>query len=218
MMCSLDVLQQYQRFGQAFLDQIVTGDETWVFHKTAETKLQSSQWKHKSSPRPVKFKQTFSQQKIMATVFWDNKGVILVEFMDRGATINGDRYRQTLTNLRKAIEDRRPGKLSKGIQLLHDNARPHTAKATTELIAKFGWSIVPHPAYSPDMAPSDYALFPRLKRELAGEKHENDESLKNRVLNFFKGLDGSFYQESIANLITRCDKCLNLKGYYIEKN
>ena len=135
MMCSLDVLQQYQQFGQAFLDQIVTRDETWVFHKTAETKLQSSQWKHKSSPQPVKFKQTFSQQKIMATVFWDNKGVILVEFMDRGATINGDRYRQTLTNLRKSIKDRHPGKLSKGIQLLHDNARPHSAKATTELIA-----------------------------------------------------------------------------------
>lgn len=101
---------------------------------------------------------------------------------------------------------------------MHDNARPHTAKDTVDLIEKFGWEVLPHPAYSPDLAPSDYALFPHLKTEIAGEKFESDEELKNSVDQVFKNLEAKFFKESIEKLIIRCDKCLNLNGNYIEKN
>lgn len=105
------ILQQHLALGEELEDLIVTGDETWVYHNTPETKLQSSQWVRPGDPRPVKFKQTFSQRKVMATVFWDKDGIILVDFLERGKTIDGERYRETLLNLRKAIKNRRPGKL-----------------------------------------------------------------------------------------------------------
>ena len=70
-----------------FLNQIATGDETWVSHATPETKRQSMEWRHTSSPVKTKFKQTLSIRKIMCIVFWDRK-VLLVEFMAQGTTIN----------------------------------------------------------------------------------------------------------------------------------
>ncbi|KAJ4427979.1 hypothetical protein ANN_23992 [Periplaneta americana] len=86
-------LMRYHTDGDAFLDQIVTGDETWVSHNSPETKRQSRQWHHPSSPKkPRKFKQTLSTQKVMATVFWDREGVLLLDFMPKSTTINANRY------------------------------------------------------------------------------------------------------------------------------
>lgn len=70
----------------------------------------------------------------MCTVFWDKKGVLLVEFLSRNETINAASYCETLKNLRRAIQNKRRGKLSKGIVLLHDNARPHGANRTKDQI------------------------------------------------------------------------------------
>ncbi|KAJ4448759.1 hypothetical protein ANN_00150 [Periplaneta americana] len=84
MASALTFLMRYHTDGDTFLDQIVTGDGTWVSHNTPETKLQSRQWHHPSSPKkPRKFKQILSTQKVMATVFWDRKGVLLLDFMPK---------------------------------------------------------------------------------------------------------------------------------------
>ncbi|GFW71730.1 hypothetical protein TNCV_219441 [Trichonephila clavipes] len=48
--------------------------------------------------------------------------------------------------------------LTKGVRFHHDNARPHTANRTTALVERFGWEMVSHPPYSPDLAPKDYSL------------------------------------------------------------
>ncbi len=217
MATSIDILQMFNEGGNEFLDKIVTGDETWIHYDTPETKRQSMQWKHRTSPSARKFKQGLSLKKTMASVFWDSKGVILIDFMARGTTINGEVYRDTLTRLRKAIKDRRPGRLTQGVLLLCDNARPHTARETCALVEKFKWVTLPHPAYSPDLAPSDYHLFRKLKTDLGGVKFETEEELKNYVVEYFKKLDEKFYEEGFSKLIYRLDKCLNLYGDYVEK-
>ncbi|GFW94738.1 uncharacterized protein TNCV_4247781 [Trichonephila clavipes] len=67
--------------------------------------------------------------------------------------------RSTLQKLLRAIQNKRRCMLSAGVVLLHDNARPHTANRTQELVTSFGWEQLDHPLYSPDLAPNDY-LFP----------------------------------------------------------
>jgi hypothetical protein len=84
----LKFLTCYAQEGEEFLDSIVTGDETWVFHHTPESKQQSLQWRHTHSPRTKKFIISISMKKIMASVFWDRKGILLVDFMPPCATIN----------------------------------------------------------------------------------------------------------------------------------
>ena len=101
----------------------------------------------------------------MATVFWDAEGVIPVDFLPRGETINSEAYIQTLTRLRARIRRVRPNLPIDKVLLLHDNARPHTSIRTRETITLYGWTTLPHPPYSPDLAPSDYHLFgPPWKR------------------------------------------------------
>ena len=64
------------------------------------------------------------------------------------------------------IHEKRGGKLSKGILLQQDNARVHTCKIAMDAVEQYGYELIPHPAYSPDLAPSDYFLFPNLKKDI----------------------------------------------------
>ena len=157
-------MKRYNNEGEAFLSRIVTGDESWVHHYSPETKRQSLEWKHPSSPVKKKFKSQLSAGKVMLTIFWDSKRPILEDFLEKGSTINSASYCDLLANrLKPAIRTKRRGLLSKKVLLQHDNARPHVAKATIETINKLGFEVLEHPAYSPDLAPSDYHLFAPLK-------------------------------------------------------
>jgi hypothetical protein len=73
----------------------------------------------------------------MASVFWDRKGILLVDFMPPGTTINAAAYCDTLTRLLRAIQNKRREMLSRGVCLLHDNAWFHSAHVTTALLEKF---------------------------------------------------------------------------------
>ncbi|KFM65929.1 Histone-lysine N-methyltransferase SETMAR, partial [Stegodyphus mimosarum] len=87
MAAALEFLDNCNTDGEDFFKSIVTGEETWVQYDTSKAKQQSQQWMHTNSPkRPKKFKRTFNNCKVMATVFWDQKGVLLVEFMQPGTT------------------------------------------------------------------------------------------------------------------------------------
>jgi hypothetical protein len=98
------LLSRYEPDGESFLSWIVTGDETWIHHFELETNRQSI-WngiiqlllKGRSLRLPL------LQGKVMATVFWDAEGVIFVDIMPCGQTINSDLYIQTLKNLQKHL-------------------------------------------------------------------------------------------------------------------
>ncbi|GFV07007.1 uncharacterized protein TNCV_2085681 [Trichonephila clavipes] len=89
---SLDFLIRYEEEGDDMLRRIVTGDETRVSNISSESKQQSTEWRHTSSPIKVKAKQTLSKHKIIATKFWNRRGVFLVDFMPQGITINSGAY------------------------------------------------------------------------------------------------------------------------------
>jgi histone-lysine N-methyltransferase SETMAR len=67
------------------------------------------------------------------------------------------------------------------VLLHHDNARPHTSLHTRETITKLQWTVLPHPPYSPDLAPSDYNLFSPLKDAIYGKKFEDDEEVISEI-------------------------------------
>ena len=148
----------------------------------------------------------------MATVFWDRE-----DFLERGSTINSERYCETLKKLRRAIEKKRRGKLISKVLFLHDNACPHTANRTRELLDHFGWEVFAHPPYSPDLAPSDYHLFPNMKTWRATQLFGEDAELQAGVKEWLKSQAANFYDDGINKLLHRYDKCLNLNGDYVEK-
>jgi len=85
------------------LERIVTGDETWVHHYQPESKQASRQWKHKESLTPPKFKVVPLASKVMSTMFWDMRGVLLVEFQERCRTVNASSYCSLLERLKTAV-------------------------------------------------------------------------------------------------------------------
>ena len=100
MMISLDNPQHYKTEGEAMLERIVTDDEAWVHHYQPETKQALKQWKHKELPTLTKFKVVSSASKVMATVFWDMRGVLLVEFQEHSRTGNASSYCSLLEQLK----------------------------------------------------------------------------------------------------------------------
>jgi histone-lysine N-methyltransferase SETMAR len=188
------LLQHYEEHGEAFLSKIVTGDETWAFHYTPENKAESMTWKHPHSPLKKKFKTEQSPGKVMASVFCDVRGVILVYFTPSGSTINASAYQESLKSLKEAIWRKRPGLLTKGLRvlLLYDNALPHSAAATVNLVNSWGWDILPHPQYSPHLAPADFHLFPKMKKHLRGQRFHSNEDVQNEIKKWLLAQDTFF--------------------------
>ncbi|KDR17168.1 hypothetical protein L798_08429, partial [Zootermopsis nevadensis] len=143
--------------------------------------------------------------------------VILVDVMPRGATINSDAYIRTLKTLKKRFRRVWPHKHPAEILLLHDNARPHTSPRTREEITKLGWTVLPHPPYSPDLAPSDFHLFGPLKDAIRGTRFEDDESVIQAVRTWLRAQDKSWYRQGMHALVSRWRKAVQVDGDYVEK-
>ena len=142
---------------------------------------QSMQRKHAGSPPPKKFKRVSSAGKVMASIIWDNQGAFLVDYLEEGRTINGAYYAEELRWLRQETARKRVGKLSRGVLLLQDNAPAQTPQVAMAAATECGFEILPHPPYSPDLAPSDFYLFPKLKTNLRGRIFGNNEGVMDAV-------------------------------------
>ncbi|GBM61069.1 Mariner Mos1 transposase [Araneus ventricosus] len=207
-------LQRYHEEEYGFLSHIVTGDETWCHHFELESKRQNKQWKHSTSPPPKKSKAVHTSSSKVMMSFFDHNGPLLVEFLERGTTINGQRYQATLQNLKRAMKSKRPGTLSNGVILLHDNARPHTANAVKTTLQQFRWETLEHPPYSPDLSPCDFHIFGPLKQAIRGHRFTTDDEVCDWVQAWTRQQPTSFFKDGIDRLVPQWDKCANSFGDY----
>jgi len=115
------------------LPRIITGDETWIHYWDPDTKQDSMQWKHVNSPPPRKFCTQPLAGKVMATVFWDYKVVLLVDYLPQKTAITGPHYGEVLTNLCQAVKEKQRGMLTRGPLLLHGNAPAHMSRLLLKL-------------------------------------------------------------------------------------
>lgn len=197
--------------------RIVTVDETWIRQYDPESKSESMQWIEKGERPPKKFKVQRSASKLMATVFWDCDGILLIDYLAKGSTINAVYYAELLRKVRQAIVEKRRGKLSKGILFLQDNAPVHTARVAKLALKETGFEEIDHPPYSPDLAPSDYFLFSNLKKDLRGKRFGSDEEMKAAVQEHFDSQNKINFFNGLKALFKKCNKCIELEGDYIEK-
>jgi histone-lysine N-methyltransferase SETMAR len=103
------------------------------------------------------------------------------------------------------------------VLLHHDNARPHTSLRTREAITKLQWTVLSHPPYSPDLAPSDYHLFGPLKDAICGKRFEDDEEVITEVKRWLRQRPAECYREGTQALASRWRKAKDLEGDYVEK-
>lgn len=202
---------------EAFLASIVTCDETWVHHHTPESKQASMKWRRKGETAPVNAKTRLSAGKVLATVFFDYRGVLLIDFLHERRTINAAYYCELLTQVRAAYRSKRRNQPIRDVILLHDNARPHTAALTVQKLEEMHWTPLDHPPYSPDLSPCDFHLFGPLKEALGGQRFEDDEGVEGFVRNWLQTQPSSFFDAGIKKLPIRWEKCVTKAGDYVEK-
>ena len=208
-------LARHSAEGDTFLHRIVTGDESWCLHFDPEGRRASMEWKHSSSPPAKKVKAAIcGGRKVMLTFFFDYRGPLLVEFLGQGMTINAARYCSTLDALKAKIKSKRPGLLTQGVILLHDNARPHLARTTVATMAKFRWEILKHPPYSPDMSPCDFHVFGPLKKHLKGRRFASDEEVQEEVADWIASRPREFWEQGISSLVKQWSSCSSNGGAY----
>jgi len=162
-----------------FLEQIVTGDETWI---QFDNSTRSAFWLPYGVDPPTQSKPGLHMKKLMLPVFWDSEGIIFWELLKPNQTINANMYVEQLQKLAGALKEKRTNR--REVKLLHDNARPHVAKLTQGQLEELGWMTLPHPPYSPDIAPSDFHLFRALKHHMRGIEFNDDKHIEMEV-NFF---------------------------------
>ena len=99
----------------------------------------------------------------------------------------------TITALQGAIKEKRRGKLSAGVLLLHDNVPVHMSAKSQAAIRQCGFQQLNYPPYSPDLAPLDYFLFRVMKKFLRGKRFSSDEEVKETVMTWFEEQSKDFF-------------------------
>jgi len=154
----------------------------------------------------------------MLTLFWEEKCVILEHYTPRGTTVTSASYSDLLKNhLRPAIKSKRRGLLSSCVLLQHDNARPHTACTTVVTITDLHFECLPHPPYSPELAPIDFPMFGPLKEAMGGKKFRFGEEVRHVVHEWLRRLPKEFFSTGIYALYKRWRTCIERGGDHVEK-
>ncbi len=172
--------------------------------------------------RPTKIVKSRSIRKTMLILFHDAYGPLLVEFLPPGETVNGDFYHEVLCRLKERIRRKRPGLWERDEEgnrmfwLHHDNATPHTNVRNLALIGESGINLVPHPPYSPDLAPCDFALFPHLKKQLRGVRFANIAEVQNRVRLILRQTEPEVFYNALRGMAIQWKKCVVAQGDYFE--
>jgi histone-lysine N-methyltransferase SETMAR len=142
-----------------FFNHLVTMNKTWIHIHYPETKERFKEWRHSGAPHPKKFKTQESSSKVLTSVLCDKDTILLVDYLEKCATIMTKYYVACLDKRKQQLVSKCQGKLSKGILFLQDNVAPHKAVTTHQKQADLHFEVLKHPAYSPDLAPSNYCLF-----------------------------------------------------------
>jgi len=86
---------------------------------------------------------------------------------------------------------------------------------TSEKLAKLRWQVMAHPAYSPDLSPTDYKLFRELARFLKEKRFNDYDEVGTEVNDFFRALPASFFEEGIMDLPRRWEHVIDNDGAYV---
>jgi transposase len=155
--------------------------------------------------------------KAMMIVFFDIRGVIYIDWVPEGQTVNQVYYKNVLTYLRERVRRRRPDMWKNASWVLHhDNAPAHNALSVKRYLAKNNIPVMEHPPYSPDLAPCDFFLFPKIKSALKGTRFESVDAVKAKATQLLKSITQDDLQHCFEQWKIRMERCRDRGGDYIE--
>jgi len=153
----------------------------------------------------------------MPILFSDIQGIVHQEFAPEGQTVNAGFYCSVLRCMREDIQRKRPELWQEGNWLFHDdNAPSHRALVTCEFLAQNSIITLPHPPYSPDLAPCDFFLFPKMKLQLKGRRFDRVEEIQREWQNVLGTLQEQDFQHAFQQSQWHWDRSGAAQGDYFE--
>ena len=143
--------RKYDKCDPCRLEEIVTGDETWIYHFQPNSKAKNKVWVSSEGDRPVIACHCNASNRMLHA--FDSKGPILQIPVPKGSSVTGKFYRESvLIQLVDFYQKCRPRTGVRGIKLLHDNAPAHKSATVQEYLKESGLYVLDHPPYSPDLS------------------------------------------------------------------
>ena len=191
----MQVIEKYDKCDPRRLEEIVTSDETWIYHFQPDSKAKNKVWVSFEGDRSVIARRCKTSNRMVYAIFFDSKGPVLQIPAPKGSSVTGKSFRESvLTQLVDFYQKRRLHTSVCGIKLLHDNARSHKSAMVQEYLKESGLDVLDHPPYSPDLSPYDFWLFPRLKEMLARHRFESRCGIGSEVYQCLEHIPKEDYQ------------------------
>ena len=150
----------------------------------------------------------------MFCLFFKSTAPALIHKIDKGKTIDHNYYIDNclipvINEIRKKEKSFRTK-----YKMLHDNGSPHTHRDVVDYLTEEGIEIIPHPPYSPDLAPCDFWLNDYIKNKLTD--HTNEESLAQEVSTVMRNIPMNEFKKTFDKLLERMELCVEHNGDYFE--
>ena len=141
-----------------------------------------------------------------------------MHWVPSGQTVNKEYYVEVLIEFRKRFRRKRPALFKSGQWYFHHhNAPVHNFIVVTDYLTKMGIKTVPHPPYSPYLAPRDFWLFLKLKKKLRGCRYETIEEMKEAMTKVINTLTQEDFHGAFQKLLVRY-KCIAAGGDYFKED
>ncbi|CAF1652017.1 unnamed protein product, partial [Rotaria sp. Silwood1] len=207
-------LSKFQQ-GTWRLCDIITGDESWFYHKQIGRKTSNAAWVRRGDPPPTVVRQSKYAPRTLLAIFFKSNGPLLIHRLERGQTMD---HRYYIDNcLRPLIDEIKRQRLSCGthdIKIHHDNGKPHVHRDVCTYLESKGFTIMPHSPNSPDLSPCDFWLFDLIKDNLSDQS--DSQSLYDAVVNFMYSLSNEEYKKTFEKWMERMQLCIDNQGGYFE--
>jgi len=168
-------------------------------------------------PMTKKFHWSKSRVKIMLLTFFDIRGIVHYEFVPTAQTVNQVYYLEVLEGLREKVRRKRPEIFANNSWILHqDNAPAHTAMSLREFLTTKQITVLEHPAYSPDLAPNDVFLFPKIKKILKGRHFDDIDYIGSNTTAALKAIPQNQFQNCFERWTRRLHRCIDSQGKNFE--
>jgi len=150
---------------------------------------------------------------VVLVVFFDWKGIVHHEFVPHGQMVNKQLYQEVLARLRGAVHRKRRELWENQTWMLHhDSALAHTSFFICIYLPKHQTSFVPYPPYSPDLAPADFFMFPKLKTTLKGCHFQTIEEIQESAIRELHAITESAFKEAFQQWKKCWEQCITSRG------
>ena len=156
-------------------------------------------------------------KKLMIIIFIGIKGLVLLTHKPANQSINSDFFIENVLKPLEEITNVKDVKKKRKVMYIHfDNAPAHSSCVVKDYFKSSLLKQLPHPPYSPDLAPCDFGLLGTMKETFQGLSFDSEEDLIEAIKNFFNEMPPQFWENIFNNWIERLHKCICAAGDYFE--